>query len=213
MDIKPVSKSKIVTKLTKSRIKQSPKRPAEERRRELLEAALSLFMKKGVRETSMDEISHKAGLTKGALYFHFSSKDDLFFELVKSLHESIIAQIRKLPAHKSSPTDVLRILVECQHGHGAAPFERFLDFWLQASKVPAITKFLGTGISSRFHKVFGEVLDPAYASTPRERRDLGVMVMAAAEGLGVRQIMGDPDINIRRQLQMFDRIVRTMKKK
>jgi AcrR family transcriptional regulator len=201
-----------VPETTKGRIKQSPKRPAEERRRELLEAALNLFMKKGVRETSMDEISRKAGLTKGALYFHFSSKDDLFFELVKSLHESIIAQIRELPAHKSSPTDVLSILVECQHGHGAAPFERFLDFWLQASKVPAIRKFLGTGISSGFHKVFEEVIDPAYAATPRARRDLGVMVMVAAEGLGVRQLMGDPDINLGRQLKMFDRFLGTMKK-
>jgi AcrR family transcriptional regulator len=195
-----------------AKIRQSPKRPAEERRQQLLEAALGLFMKNGVRETSMDEISHKAGLTKGALYFHFSSKDDLLFQLVKSLHESIIARVRDLPARKSSPTDVLRILVESQHGHGDAPFERFLDFWLQASKIPAIKKFLGAGISDGFRKVFAEVIDPTYASTLRERRDLGVMVVATAEGLGVRQLMGDPDINLRRQLQMFDRMVGTIKK-
>jgi len=161
----------------------------------------------------MDEISHDVGLTKGALYFHFTSKDDLLFQLVKSLHESIIAQIRELPAHKSSPTEVLSVLVECQHGHGPAPFERFLDFWLQASKIPAVRDFLGAGISGGFRKVFAEVIDPAYASTSRERRDLGVMVMAIADGLGVRQLMGDADINISHQLKMFDRFVRTMKKK
>jgi AcrR family transcriptional regulator len=196
---------------TKARIKQSPKRPAEERRRELLDAARSLFLKNGYRETSMDDIARKAGLTKGALYFHFSNKDDILIQLVKSFHVEIVAKIRVLPTRKSSPVDVLRILLEAQHGHGKAPFERFLDFWLQASRIPEIRKFMGAGMSRPFQKAFAEVVDPAYAATPRDRRDLAVMVAAAAEGLGVRQLMGDPEINIPRQLKMLSAMIENLR--
>jgi len=170
-------------------------------------------MKNGYRETSMDDIARKAGLTKGALYFHFSSKEDIFVQLVKTFHVEIIGRIGALPAKKSSPVDVLQILLAAQHGHGAAPFERFLDFWLQASKIPAIRKFLGSGISNGFQKVFADVIDPKYASTPRDRRDLGVMVLSAAEGLGVRQLMGDPDIDMPRQMKLLSNIFEEMANK
>ena len=186
-----------------SRIKQSPKRPAEQRRRELLTAARRLFMKNGYRETSMDHIAAEAGLTKGALYFHFSSKEDVLFHLVQSFHQEVIDEILALPRRAASPVDVLRILLKNQHGHGDAPFDRFLDFWLQASKIPAVRKMLGGGITQEFHKVFAEVIDPNYVSSPRDRRDLGTMVLAAAEGMSVRKLMGDPEIDFARQVKMF----------
>jgi AcrR family transcriptional regulator len=195
------------------RIRQSPKRPAEQRRRELLEASRRLFLTNGYLETSMDHIAREAGLTKGAVYFHFASKEDILVQLVKSFHEEIIGRIRALPRRKSSPVDVLRILAEAQHGHGSMRFDRFLDFWLQASKIPEVREFMGTGISSGFQKAFAEVIDPAYASTARQRRDLAVMVAALAEGLGVRRLMGDPDIDTNRQLKLVTTLVSALKKK
>ncbi len=57
----------------KKRIRQSPKRPAGERRDQLLRAAHELFLRQGYRATSTDEIARRAGLTKGAFYFHFAS--------------------------------------------------------------------------------------------------------------------------------------------
>jgi AcrR family transcriptional regulator len=52
-------------------------------RAELLEAALELFAERGYRDASVDEIAARAGYSKGALYWHFSSKDDLFFALLE----------------------------------------------------------------------------------------------------------------------------------
>ncbi len=67
------------------RIKQSPKMPAEQRCEQLLESARELFLRKGYRDTSIDDISKKIDLTKGAFYFHFKSKEDIFLELVKRI--------------------------------------------------------------------------------------------------------------------------------
>jgi AcrR family transcriptional regulator len=47
----------------------------------LLESAVEVFAELGYRDASVDEIAERAGYSKGAVYWHFSSKDDLFFAL------------------------------------------------------------------------------------------------------------------------------------
>ena len=46
----------------------------EERRDQLIQAAITCFGEKGYYETSMDDIVREAGLSKGALYWYFKSK-------------------------------------------------------------------------------------------------------------------------------------------
>lgn len=43
----------------------------------IIQEALKLFQEKGISETSMADLEKAAGVSKGALYFHFSSKEDL----------------------------------------------------------------------------------------------------------------------------------------
>jgi AcrR family transcriptional regulator len=53
----------------------------QDARAALLEAALEVFAERGYRDASIDDIAQRAGYSKGAVYWHFSSKDDLFFAL------------------------------------------------------------------------------------------------------------------------------------
>ncbi|WP_225804954.1 ScbR family autoregulator-binding transcription factor [Streptomyces sp. NK15101] len=46
-------------------------------RRAILESAASVFAERGYERTTIGEILVRAGVTKGALYFHFASKEDL----------------------------------------------------------------------------------------------------------------------------------------
>jgi len=59
------------------------RRPSSERRIEILEAALTIFIKKGYSDTRMDDIVQEIGLSKGAIYHHFQSKRDLFIALIE----------------------------------------------------------------------------------------------------------------------------------
>lgn len=66
----------------------------------ILEAAVKLFTKNGFHETSMAAIAEEAGFGKGTLYWHFSSKDELFGEavirggkeIIKETHNFIIQE-------------------------------------------------------------------------------------------------------------------------
>lgn len=53
-------------------------------RAKILKAATELFGKQGIQNTGIDQIMKKAGLTAGAFYAHFKSKDDLIEEVVWS---------------------------------------------------------------------------------------------------------------------------------
>ena len=52
------------------------------KKNQILDAALQVFVKKGYSETRMDDIVHGSGMSKGAIYHHYSSKRDLFLELI-----------------------------------------------------------------------------------------------------------------------------------
>jgi AcrR family transcriptional regulator len=60
-----------------------PFRPATGRRQDLLEIALALFVEKGYEATSVADIVSRAGLSKGAFYHHFESREALLEALAE----------------------------------------------------------------------------------------------------------------------------------
>ncbi|WP_373741210.1 TetR family transcriptional regulator [Neisseria sp.] len=58
-------------------------------REHLMLAALDTFHKKGVARTSLNEIAQNAGVTRGALYWHFKNKEDLFEALFQRICNDI----------------------------------------------------------------------------------------------------------------------------
>src|SRR3954469_455446 len=52
-------------------------------RAKLVDAALKLFATSGYEHATVDDISQEAGYSKGAYYFHFSTKDDILLELLR----------------------------------------------------------------------------------------------------------------------------------
>src|SRR5688500_12124271 len=54
------------------------KEDALETRHRILDTAARVFLKKGTARTSLDDIAAAAGVTRGAIYWHFKNKIDLF---------------------------------------------------------------------------------------------------------------------------------------
>lgn len=56
----------------------------EDSRRDLMNVAIDCFAKYGYAASSIDRIAKAAGVTKGALYYHFKDKEELLFEAVRN---------------------------------------------------------------------------------------------------------------------------------
>ena len=57
----------------------------DKRRKDIIDAALEVFGTYGFHKAKMGEIAERAGIGKGTIYEYFSSKKDLFEEMLKSI--------------------------------------------------------------------------------------------------------------------------------
>jgi AcrR family transcriptional regulator len=62
---------------------RAARRDGRDAREDLFDAAIEVVAERGFRQASVDEIAARAGLSKGAVYWHFASKEDLFFALLE----------------------------------------------------------------------------------------------------------------------------------
>src|SRR4051794_28130562 len=65
-------------------------------RAKLLRAAGGVFARRGYHEATLDEIADKAGLSKGALYYNFASKEDLFMALLADRLEARLGEAERI---------------------------------------------------------------------------------------------------------------------
>jgi AcrR family transcriptional regulator len=68
--------------------------PRHERRRQLLDAALELFVTRGYHAAAMDEIAERAGVSKPVLYQHFPGKLELYLALLDESVDTLVDKVR-----------------------------------------------------------------------------------------------------------------------
>ncbi len=122
-------------------MKQSPKLPAEIRRAQLIRAAEKLFRKKGYPGTTVDHIAKATKLTKGAVYFHFGSKEELFFEVIRQYWTQNIAPFYDFNKTTGDADAFFEDIIG--FGFDLIRTEQHLPvtFWEQALKIPRIRKY------------------------------------------------------------------------
>jgi AcrR family transcriptional regulator len=81
---------------------------AEETRDALISAARELFGQRGFAAVGTEEIVHKARLTRGALYHHFASKEDLFRAVYEAVERDLAEQIAATALLAADPGQALR---------------------------------------------------------------------------------------------------------
>ena len=95
----------------------------------LLTAARELFTEKGFAGTGREEIAERAGVTRGALYHHFESKQAAFAAVAQELESELEAQLVAEARRGGSPLEQLH---RCSHAY------------LKACTDPAVVRILAT---------------------------------------------------------------------
>jgi AcrR family transcriptional regulator len=170
------------------------------------QAAVRLFVQKGVAETTVKDIARAVDLSEGALYRHFESKDELVWKVFERHYVDFAASLQKLAdsetttrrkvaamirgfcrAHDENPT-LFKFLLFVQHGQLAKlepgtptpvdVIQRVLERAIASGEIPAQRPDLATAL------VFGVVLQPvtfaAYGRLPLGLGQLCERLIAAA---------------------------------
>jgi AcrR family transcriptional regulator len=87
---------------------------SQDRKAEILDAALTLFVKKGFNRTSIQDIADSAGITKGGLYHYLKTKEEILF----LLHERFISKgFSKLKLIEEESLSTVEKLVKLLKAH------------------------------------------------------------------------------------------------
>jgi AcrR family transcriptional regulator len=68
-------------------------KPAAQRRRDLLDAGLAVFVERGVAAATLDHVTQRAGVAKGTFYLHFDSKEHLLAALQADFERRLVERI------------------------------------------------------------------------------------------------------------------------
>ncbi len=134
---------------------------SEETRARLLEAAEACFSESGYDGAGVAKICRRAGVSKGAFYHHFQTKQAIFLELLNRWLEGLDAQMAQawqdaanVPAALFHIAGMVRQVFDV--GRGRLPI--FLAFWMQASHDPDIWRAT-IGHYRHYQAVFAEMID------------------------------------------------------
>ena len=71
------------------------------KKKSIIEGATRLFAEKGIKETSIAEISKLTGAAEGTIYHHFKTKDELFLAILENVKTGILEDFESYSAEKT----------------------------------------------------------------------------------------------------------------
>ena len=108
-----------------------------QRKEQILDAALHTIVQNGYHQSRMDDIVSTSGLSKGAIYWYYKSKKDMYLDLVNHWVIRYSNSLLKLPQEDISSGEQLKNLFETffkQFEKDPIVFKALLEFWSLAGR-------------------------------------------------------------------------------
>lgn len=117
----------------------------EDRRNEILKAALKVFARRGLAATKIADIAEEAKMSYGLVYHYFDCKEAIFHELIKGSLESSINIYKDLTQLSGSPIEKLKIVTERVIPNAYTEYKRYnflimIDAMVSLDILPVETK-------------------------------------------------------------------------
>lgn len=184
-------------------------------RTRILEAAARVFAERGYAGASLELVAADAGMTKGAVYWHFSSKGDLFHALCE---RSLKAQIRSLPDQVNAlfashaPVDALASLLlsrfECCEEGQPDPM-LFFEF-VASSREPIVKDKLRESFASIFDEtgmMIKQMQDTGVVHPSVDSESLAIMLQGIINGLTLAWLIHPERVNLPSLIPEVSRIL------
>jgi AcrR family transcriptional regulator len=150
------------------------------RREQILDAARRCFLRDGFHATSMQDLFAESGLSSGAVYRYFASKDDVIIAIAQENIQDVVAMLRTVIEQRPGTSigdviaDVLAILRAKHEENGLAALAMLV--WAEALRNPVLADQF-TSLLSQIHEALADV---ARVHQVAEELPLGVSADALA---------------------------------
>ncbi len=193
----------------------------EKRQTEILQAARDLFARKGLHQTTMDDLVQASGLSKGGLYWHFKSKDDIIVALLKQFFAQEMAGLDRLLAEEGSMAErllALAAIVAEDIAQMAAVQSIAFEFYAVAARQTDVRTFLQEYFAS-YRQALTALLQNGIepAGRPEEERlaaELAGLLVAQFEGLALLWTVDPASVDLKRQCELaIDVVLNTLSRR
>jgi AcrR family transcriptional regulator len=188
------------------------KKNKQERTGEIIQAAVDEFLENGYDGTSMDSIARRAGVSKGGLYHHFSSKDEILLMANQKLNEPVHS-IMQEAARNPSANKALSSYIE-----------NYLKYWMDHKRemvfyMLSYVKLLDNPSLGKMYESYTESTIAFYQDLyqrgidsgefiPHTAYDSAITFMAAVDGI-VMYLMMDTNLDFDKIVSIFqERLIR-----
>ncbi|KRA30954.1 MULTISPECIES: TetR/AcrR family transcriptional regulator [unclassified Nocardioides] len=166
-------------------------------RERILDAAAAVFARLGYDKARMDDVVEASGMTKGSVYFHFTSKESLAVAVLTEKHAHWLDQVRARLAATPSGTERLEALLPAMVGlHRDDPYAWAVARLTQnLSELPA-TRPLAAELTRRWIDDVADLVRDALPVDPTvDPVEVATLLVGAFDGLKatVQVLTDDPD--------------------
>lgn len=179
------------------------------RRERILDAAELCFARAGFHRCTMQDICREAGISPGALYVYFASKEDLIAGIVERDRAKLASELAEL----SSAPDLLDALAKLgEHYAVERPHYKSvlgIEIGGEATRNPAVgATFRSVDVFCRqsFEQVFARARHDGKITPEEDPKTLAEVVSLIGDGLFWRRAV-DPDFDVHKMMPILVRIV------
>ena len=145
----------------------TPRKDPEERRQEILKAAVELFYELGYQKASLRDISRRVEITQAAIYYHFQNKEEILFAIIDEFSNRLDGTLRGCLGLDMDPIEKLREAIKAHLS--------FMETDRQSIKILIEDKrFLGEELGGRIKRREKSFFN-LYKAYLREMRDAGLL--------------------------------------
>ena len=155
---------------------------SEERKDQIIEAATKVFTKHGFADARMDDIVAESGLSKGALYWYFDSKDAIIVSILDQIFDYETTHFREILEQEDSAKAKLEVFVDAtiKDLDRMKPLMPILfDFWSLSFRKKTIKLAL-----KRYYQNFLDLIEPIIEEGIKKGEFRTVEVKETAVALG-----------------------------
>jgi AcrR family transcriptional regulator len=192
--------------------------PAQDRREQIMQAAMACFAKRGFHQASMHDISAEAGISVGLIYRYFENKDAVISAMAdrhkQEIHE-MLERARQAPTLLES----LEILftAHCCENEPRVVSAFVVDLYAEASRNPRVADLVRDVLQTAMDGLIDLIARSPEAPTgPNDLtpNELAELIFAVARGMLMRDILQPPEMTAAerraRQLEVTRRLWRLL---
>ena len=159
-----------------------------QRKEQIMDAALKVIISKGYENSRMDDIVDLSSMSKGAIYWYYKSKKEVYLNLVNYWVIKYSTVINHIIEEDDSPADQLKDVFEyfiLQYEHDPSAFKALVEFWSLAGRDKDFQKKLDK-VYSKFLEFLERIINKGVKSGEFKNLDVRITalsIMVNIEGI------------------------------